>query len=208
MATLREVTRYVPMPLANIVVTFILDKNNDFWAGYSGHPEFFEAVLDKESGLRGAAMAGEEEAVDYMLGHGADDYNYFLQAACEGNQRKMINKAIERGLRSDKTLDYQHGVFGACSGGHLDLAKEMFGLLRRHATYPVSLDLALWLACFAGHEAVVAWLLEQGCAAWDEGLQGACCGHHPKLASLMAQRGATKLCIVCNRSAQEHLMNF
>ena len=56
---------------------------------------------------------GSEQGISF-------DWNGYLEEACQGNHRPIINFLIEKGANQ-----WQNGLRGACLGGHFDLIQLM-----------------------------------------------------------------------------------
>ena len=102
-----------------------------------------------------------------------------LEKSCEKGSVFMI-KAIEH-----RTSNWDLGLYGACLGGHRELAEWM---IEKEAT---KWDWALEGACYGGHRGIAEWMIEKGARDWDWGLKYACRGGHRDLAELMIENGAT-----------------
>lgn len=116
---------------------------------------------------------------------------------------------IEKGA-----TEWNRGMNGACSGGHLDIVKFMISkgatdfnsglcyasrrgyvevvkfLLSQGAT---NIDGCLNCACLCGDLDFAKTMIEKGATGWDGGLIKACWGGHLNLVKLMIDCGATYL---------------
>ncbi len=149
------------------------------------------------------------------------DNNVLLEKLCMNNDVIKIRKLIKMNIE----LSWGDGLYGACFGGHIDLAKFMiekgadnwnrilddaYKSGHRDMTELIiqnGLDdwnFGLYGACFGGHMATVQLMIETGAKDLNCGLEGACEGGHIDIAKLMIDKGATK-CGYCGRSMEEHL---
>ena len=84
-----------------------------------------------------------------------------------------------------KSIEYFNlGLYGACEGGHLELAKLM---IEKGAN---DFNSGLYGACEKGHFELVNLMLEKGANDFNWGLRGACEKGHFALANLMLEKGA------------------
>ncbi len=74
-----------------------------------------------EEGLVGASFAGSIELMEIMIATGAQEFDWALKAAYEGNHPAAIEFLEERGAS-----DHHLALEGACEGGHYDLAMKCF----------------------------------------------------------------------------------
>jgi len=88
-------------------------------------------------------------------------------------------------------------VCNACQTGQLDFLKAIHACLN-----PLSLAYGLFYAARAGHLDIINYLIENGADNWENGLSGACHGHHPVLVCMFIIRGA-KHCS-CMTAIEDH----
>lgn len=76
------------------------------------------------------------------------------------------------------------GLYGACSGGHLEIVKFM---ISKGAN---NFNIGLYNACLDKHLDVIEFLVSKGANNWNLGLRGACEAGHLDIANLMISKGA------------------
>ena len=108
--------------------------------------------------------------------------NWVLEYLCFKNHRDLLKILIQKD--SNKIINWNFGLRGACQGGHRDLAQWM-----------IDLGAKWWYdglrgACEGGHRDMVQWMIDLGATNWDGGLWGACCGGHRDLSQMMIDLGA------------------
>jgi hypothetical protein len=79
---------------------------------------------------------------------------------------------------------FNWGLYGACQGGHEDLAKLMITNCAR------KVNLGLHGACEGGHENLVELMIANGAYKFHYGLYSACVKGYKNLAELMIIKGA------------------
>lgn len=131
--------------------------------------------------------------------------SFYLDKACEGGHRDLVDLIcvnIEKGVNDCNKVFYgsccgsgsdsgiggiyywNMGLYGACHGGHRDLAELM---IERGSKY---WNLGLMGACQGGHRDLVDLMIEKGARDWNLGLQHARMNGHPDLVNLMIEMGA------------------
>ncbi len=100
----------------------------------------------------------------------------------------VLNRVYNPGEITEVLINYSHnnvsdGFYGACLGGHLDLAKTMIN-------DKINYDIALFYACQGGHLEIIKFIIGKGATNWNQGIEAACLGGHIKLVKLMAAHGA------------------
>ena len=106
--------------------------------------------------------------------------------------RKIIKMKVD--------LHWSNGVYGACQGGNIDLAKLM---IEKDKCY-CRLGLGLRYACESGNIDIVKLMIEKGADDWFCGLENACKGGHIEICKFLIEKGATE-CWYCHGSMEEHL---
>ena len=105
------------------------------------------------------------------------DFDISLNRACEKGNKPLAELFLQYGANPN------HGLRGACSGGHMDIIWIMI-----HAGAD---DRPLYEACKGGYHKIAKFLIWQGARDYDSGLHGACIGGHLEIAKLMIKRGAS-----------------
>jgi len=98
---------------------------------------------------------------------------------CETGSVWGVQLIIQHGANN-----WNWGLWGACCGGHGDLAELM---IQKGAT---NWNDGLWGACRGGHRDLADLMIQNGADDWNDGLCGACVRGHRDLAELMIQKGA------------------
>ena len=111
--------------------------------------------------------------------------NWVLEYLCFKNHRDLLELLIPKD--TNKWLNFNHGLFGACLGGHRDLAQWMMELGGNWW------NMGLQGACRGGHQDLAQWMIDLGSKDWNEGLDGACRGGFKVLAQWMIDLGAKNL---------------
>ena len=125
------------------------------------------------------------------------DKTKLLKKLCQKKHLIHLNKLITIVHFWNFELDWDCGLYGACHGGHRDLAELMI------AKGAINWDWGLGGACHGGHRDIVELMITKGAANWNEGLYGACRGGHRDMAELMIAKGAT-YCTWCHKNASDH----
>ena len=105
-----------------------------------------------------------------------------LEYLCLKNHRQLIELLIKKD--SQKKLNWDYGLQGACQGGHRDLIQWMIECGAEFWSW------GLEGACQGGHQELAQWMIDLGSKDWNEGLFGACRGGHKELAQWMIDLGA------------------
>lgn len=131
------------------------------------------------------ADVNNKEIIDLMIDLGANFFDGGLKFACKNNNETLIDFFIE------KKANLQDGFEGACMGGHLDLAKKIYGT--GLIEYDEFLFEEMSLACEYGHKNIVDFLIEihTNYAIYDYGLEGACKGNNMEMVEYMIKCGTT-----------------
>jgi hypothetical protein len=118
-----------------------------------------------------------------------------------------IRKLAEAGC-SDDVLenlrngeDADMGLWGACSGGHGELASLII------EKYECELNWGLWGACIGGHKELALLMIGRiessgGTPDFNQGLTEACSTDQKELVRLMIEKGATDCW--CGKSLEKH----
>ncbi len=120
--------------------------------------------------------------------------NISLEKYCSNNDVIKIRKILKMNL----TWNWNCGLYGACSGGNIDIVNLM---IEKGANY---WHYAFEVAFERGHLDCVKLMIEKGAGNWNCGLSGACVGDHIDCVKLMIEKGADQ-CWNCKKSMEWHL---
>jgi len=124
--------------------------------------------------LEGACRGGHPELVKLMIQKGANNFEEVFYVTCYVGRRQIVDV-----LKNYVTInDWNTGLYGACEGGHLELAEYV-----------------IYLGAHDHGEHIFNY---------NQGLSRACGEGHQDLIELMIQRGAT-YCRECDQSMDDHL---
>lgn len=159
--------------------------------------EDFWTDLDIESFLGVACVEKRIEIVKLILEYekkysdnSSEEYYFFwdnvYSCACEGGDKDIINLIVDRAKQAtNKDVDINGGLSGACAGGHIELINQM---ILEGAT---DWNSALLFACGGGHQQIVQLLIEKGATNINDGFVVACKEGHTNIAKFLIEKGAT-----------------
>jgi ankyrin repeat protein len=174
-----------------------------------GHANIVKSMLaykaDYRNGLWDACKNGHIDVVRLLIDHGANDWNYCLEAACKGGRLPLAELMLDHGadpnigliaceyehahivdlMISRGATDWNRGLKCAIEGNQIPLIHLM---LAKGAS---NVDDGLITACKKGSRQIALIMIEHGATALDEGLIGASCRNHVDLVRLMIENGAT-----------------
>ena len=161
-------------------------------------------------GLSRACKFNSPSLTQILIEKGACDFDWALQGAGEGGNIDMIWFLIKLNLKhiqalslstlssldvDDRRIKWEYGLFGACAGGHKDIAQLIINIGCNQFNFGMS------GACRGGHNDFALWMIQKGANSWDNGLREACCGGYKNTAELMILMGANNwdvgLCEAC-----------
>ena len=119
-----------------------------------------------------------------------------LYQLCYKGDSDAVHTRISNDEITSNNVD--NGLYGACIGGHLELANLM---IENGAT---DFDIGLECACQGGHLDLANLLIAKGATDFDNGLACACKGGKVTLMTLMVEKGATNF-VGAVASARWHL---
>lgn len=122
--------------------------------------------------------------INYLVNRGATNWKDCFNTACRGNHLEIVELVITN--CGDMDLDWNSGLYAACAGGCVEIAKLM---LQKGATVNNYNDI-LYQSCMSGSLGIIELMISQGVNNWDNGLCGACYYGHPEVAELMINKGA------------------
>lgn len=149
-----------------------------------------------------AVRAGYRDMIDFLLHHGADDYNQALLAAIRDEDPDLVQFFLRLGANN-----YLDALNTAALVGNLDQVRQFLDLLRSNQENWLGAGQLAW-ATFAAasenHVDVVDELLRQG-ADINIALQGAANGNHPVLVKWLIEHGATNFAeAMASAASQNH----
>jgi len=97
---------------------------------------------------------------------------------CETGSVWGVQLMIQHGANG-----WNWGLWGACRGGHRDLAELM---IKGENNW----NEGLGAACIGGHRDLAELMIQHGANVWNDGLRSACDGGNSDLVELMIQHGA------------------
>ena len=124
------------------------------------------------------------------------DWNYFLQCACQSSNMNIIKLIIKKGATT-----WNYGLYGGCYSGNIKIINLM---IKKGAN---DWNVGLLFACSGGHIKIVKLMIKKGANTFDDAFYSACRGNNKKIMKLMIKKGAimTK-CNWCKKSIQDHLL--
>jgi ankyrin repeat protein len=153
---------------------------------FNQHPEINHR--QRNDLLTDAVRAGYPDIIDFLLSHGANDYNRALIAAIRNKNPDLVQFFLRLGI--DNYID---ALNAAAVIGDLDLVRHFLNLLRAHQGNWLGANQLAWatfMAARENHSAVVDELVRQG-ADLNAALRGAAFGNHRELVQQLIDQGAT-----------------
>lgn len=105
--------------------------------------------------------------------------------ACIRGDSVLINQLIASNKNKTKPLDFNSGLFGACAGGHMSIAKFMI------LNGANALNTAFDYACTYGHISTAQLMILRGANDWHTGFGNACGNGHIKLVEILVSMLST-----------------
>ncbi len=95
-----------------------------------GHPEILKVIWERSDknvkdldwAMRCAGWGGSIGVVEFMLQHGATNYDGCMFGASENGYVDIVNIMLQRG-----SIDFDSALFAACRGGRMRIAKMFVG---------------------------------------------------------------------------------
>jgi hypothetical protein len=155
-----------------------------YWAAVKYKKSLIRLLLqvnaDVEFGLQGACHGGHTDLITSMMSRGAHRIHEAFKRACYGGHERVVRMMISKGADN-----FEKGFIAACKGGKFETAKKILTicqyltpkqlnkclkyaceknnlkivlLLNRHDERIVTLESAIFQACYNGHLEMVRYL--------------------------------------------------
>lgn len=155
-------------------------KSVNYLLQFIQEPDFLYWAIN--GSCRGGHLDLSIQIYNLMLQNNLEiNSNNLLRNSCIGGNKDLINFVLE----FEDTDDFDIGLWGACNGGHKDIALDM---IQRGAN---NCNIGLLGACRGGHIDLINFMIDKGANDWNSGLLGACEEDHIDAAELMLNKGAT-----------------
>jgi len=128
-----------------------------------------------------ACRNGDEKTMIEYISQNNFNEGYALEYACEYNRLSIVNLLIKK--IDDEYINW--GLFGACTGGNLDIVKLMIS----HGAN--KFKIALCCACKGRNKEIISLLVSHGANNFEFGLMSACNAGNIAMVYEMIDRGAS-----------------
>jgi len=184
------------------------------------------AVLHKATnlvdGFASACKIGNKEIALLMVKHRVNSFTWGFYYACFGGHKELVNiiiscnetardnelrrvriggdcEHLEKLIILAYSNDFNFGLFGACAGGHKEIAELM---ISRDAT---DFNRGLEGACAGGHKELAELMISRGATDLKTGLTCACKRDHAEVAKLIGNLAPTVSCSHCGKLGAAHV---